>query len=170
VGYRAKLLRTETGSARVMLLWVIALFNAVGQSDPLRAVRTRSTEFPQDIHACCTIAASCPHYVETALAGPPLRLRTVSHTPTYDQLRGERINADVPAGEAEPQPVDRPGRHRLRENTAAESAVPPALLGPRVDLAGYRPQFGREKPGQSHENAVNHRPVRQAPQRGENQS
>ena len=47
-------------------------------------------------------SAGCPHHVDAALNGTPLRCRTVSQTPTYDQLRGERINADVPAGEADP--------------------------------------------------------------------
>lgn len=47
----------------------------------------------------------------------------MSQTPTYDQLRGERINADVPAGEADPHPVGRPGRHRIRDDMPAGSAV-----------------------------------------------
>ncbi|MGH3788634.1 MAG: hypothetical protein ACRDRG_19275 [Pseudonocardiaceae bacterium] len=37
----------------------------------------------------------------------------MSHSPIYDQLRGEHINADVPASEAEAQPGDSPGKHRL---------------------------------------------------------
>jgi hypothetical protein len=37
-------------------------------------------------------------------------VRAVSQTPTYDQLRGERINADVPPSEVDP---DQPGRHPL---------------------------------------------------------
>jgi hypothetical protein len=61
--------------------------------------------------------------VDAALDGAPLRCRTVSQTPTYDQLCGERINADVPAGEADPHPVGRPGRHRIRDGMPAGSAV-----------------------------------------------
>src|SRR6185312_14810004 len=37
----------------------------------------------------------------------------MSPTPIYDQLRGERINADVPATGTEPQRKDHPGKHRL---------------------------------------------------------
>lgn len=37
----------------------------------------------------------------------------VSDSPIYDQLRGERINADVPASGADAQPGDNPGKHRL---------------------------------------------------------
>jgi hypothetical protein len=73
-------------------------------------------------------------------------VRTVSQTPTYDQLRGERINADVPASEANPQLTDRPGRHRVREDTPTDSAVPGPSLGPATDLGGNGPRFGRRKP------------------------
>jgi hypothetical protein len=69
--------------------------------------------------------------VDAALDGAPLRCRTVSQTPTYDQLRGERINADVPAGEADPHPVSRPGRHRIRDDMPAGSAV--SDIDPAVD-------------------------------------
>jgi hypothetical protein len=61
--------------------------------------------------------------VDAALDGAPLRCRTVSQTPTYDQLRGERINADVPAGEADPHQGGHPGRHRVRDDMPAGSAV-----------------------------------------------
>jgi hypothetical protein len=50
----------------------------------------------------------------------------VSETPIYDQLRGERINADVPATRTEQQRVTRPERTRLRDETA-----------------GVKPMFGR---------------------------
>ena len=83
----------------------------------------QSTEFPQDLHRWYTTFAGCPHHVDAALNGTPLRCRTVSQTPTYDQLRGERINADVPAGEADPHPVDRPGKHRIPDDMPAESAL-----------------------------------------------
>lgn len=43
----------------------------------------------------------------------PLRCRLVSPTPIYEQLRGERINADVPVCNAEPQRVAHPTSHRL---------------------------------------------------------
>jgi len=77
--------------------------------------------------------------VDAAPEDAPLRCRTVSQTPTYDQLRGERINADVPAGEADPHPVSRPGRHRIRDDMPAGSAV--SDLDPGVDsiedLSGF---------------------------------
>lgn len=71
--------------------------------------------------------------MDAALHGTPLRCRTVSQTPTYDQLRGERINADVPAGEADPRPADSPGRHRIRDDMPAGSPV--SDLGPGGDPA-----------------------------------
>lgn len=61
--------------------------------------------------------------MDAVAARPPLRCRTVTQTPTYDQLRGERINADVPASETDPQPVDRPGRHRIPDDTLAAPAL-----------------------------------------------
>jgi hypothetical protein len=69
----------------------------------------------------------------------------VSHTPTYDQLRGERINADVPASETDPQ-VDQPGRHHLREDPAAVAAVGGSSPGPGADLAEGWSWFGTEGP------------------------
>jgi hypothetical protein len=63
----------------------------------------------------------------------------VSLTPTYDQLRGERINADVPASETDPQPVDRPGRHRIPDDTLAA----PAPSGPSPE----RGKSGKDRSG-----------------------
>ncbi|HZS20511.1 MAG TPA: hypothetical protein VFA63_05930 [Pseudonocardiaceae bacterium] len=37
----------------------------------------------------------------------------MSETPIYDQLRGERLNADVPADSAARQPVSHRGQHHL---------------------------------------------------------
>jgi hypothetical protein len=50
-----------------------------------------------------------------------LRCRGVSDTPIYDQLWGERLNADVPA--ADPQQVGYQGQHR---RPAAASRAPAA--------------------------------------------
>lgn len=54
----------------------------------------------------------------------------VSQTPTYDQLRGERINADVPASEvdgrasgADPDSRAHSGKHRLRDDGPGAAAV-----------------------------------------------
>jgi hypothetical protein len=47
----------------------------------------------------------------------------VSQTPTYDQLHGERLNADVPAiegdsfaSETDPDPLAHSGKHRRRDD------------------------------------------------------
>ncbi len=54
-------------------------------------------------------------------------------TPIYDQVRGERINADVPPSRANPR-ADYHGKHRMCRDTPVPAAVfgPP---GPRADLA-----------------------------------
>jgi hypothetical protein len=60
-----------------------------------------------------------------APADPPLRCRAVSPTPIYDQLRGERINADVPATGTEPQQVGHLGKHRQ----STDGSDPAGVLG-----------------------------------------
>jgi hypothetical protein len=73
----------------------------------------------------------------------------VSHTPTYDQLRGERINVDVPASQAgvparpaDPEPLTRPGRHHLRDDAptavAAFGPSPRSGAGLAEDWPGFR--------------------------------
>jgi hypothetical protein len=47
----------------------------------------------------------------------------MGQTPVYDQLRGERINADVPATGADPTLVDRPGQHHLLAVAPGPAAV-----------------------------------------------
>ncbi len=59
----------------------------------------------------------------------------MGQTPIYEQLRGERINVEVPATGADPQRVDHPGKHRL----LAVAPVPAAVFeppGPGTDLDG----------------------------------
>lgn len=60
-------------------------------------------------------------------------MRQVSQTPIYDQLRGERINADVPASDADPQPARQPGECRYPAGGSDPAAV---LASPeaRADL------------------------------------
>jgi hypothetical protein len=77
---------------------------------------------------------SCPHEVDAVVAAAVLGCRGVSHTPTYDQLRGERLDADVPASEADPTQVDPPGKHRLRDDAPAAAAVGGFSPGPGADL------------------------------------
>jgi hypothetical protein len=57
---------------------------------------------PHPVHTLCM-----PHPVH-----PLLQCHPVSQTPIYDQLRGERINADVPAPKVGPE-TNRPRRTRL---------------------------------------------------------
>ncbi len=94
-----------------------------------------STEYPQHLHPPYTVSATCPHDVDAAGAGPPVRSRPVSQSPIYDQLRGERINADVPAAEAEHQRVDHPGKHRLSADGPGPAAVFGRSPGAGADLA-----------------------------------
>lgn len=65
-----------------------------------------------------------------------LRCRPVRETPIYEQLRGERINADVQPSETAP-PRCRPGRHRLMPDTTGPVVVcaPP---GPGPDLVVHQ--------------------------------
>lgn len=67
----------------------------------------------------------------------PYGVRPMGRTPIYDQLRGERINADVPAAEAAPQLVGRRGRHHVLVVAPGPAAVvgPP---GPSTGLDGNR--------------------------------
>jgi hypothetical protein len=91
-----------------------------------------STSCPPPVHSFIL----CPHDVDATPADASLRCRAMSQTPTYDQLRGERINADVPASEADPQQVDHLGRHRLVDDPldAAVCGQPP---GSGADLADW---------------------------------
>jgi hypothetical protein len=60
----------------------------------------------------------------------------MGQTPIYDQLRGERINADVPPAGADPQLVGHPG-----ENPGLAVAPVPAAVfgpGPATDLGANR--------------------------------
>lgn len=109
-----------------------------------------STECPQSVHHVCTAMTSCPHDVEALPAIAPLRCRAMSHTPTYDQLRGERINAEVPASQARPRTVDQPGSHRIRADTATAATGCGPSPGPRGDRAEDRSGSGTsdvDRPG-----------------------
>jgi hypothetical protein len=77
-----------------------------------------------------------PQRVHTMLMPPrtdaPLRCRRMGETPIYDQVRGERINADVPASGVDPQPASYHGKHRL----LADTLVPVTVFGPPGPGAG----------------------------------
>jgi hypothetical protein len=70
-----------------------------------------------------------------------LRCCLVGQTPIYDQLRGERINADVPPSPIDsPRPAD-PGRHRLDAQAPSAAAVVVRPSGAGTDgLAGQHRQ------------------------------
>jgi hypothetical protein len=78
----------------------------------------------------------------------------VSHTPTYDQLRGERINVDVPASQVgvaaspvDPEPFTRSGKHHRRDDDRPTGV---AAFGPSpgsgAGLAEDRPRFSTDGP------------------------
>lgn len=112
-------------------------------------LRASSTESPQPVHHWCTASTTYPHDVEAVRAAAALGCRGVSQTPTYDQLRGERINADVPASEADPHQVDHPGKHRLRDDAPAAAAVGGSSPVPGADLAEGWPWFGTREPARA---------------------
>lgn len=118
-----------------MRRWGSPPLSVVGRSGGLRVVRASSTESPQPLHHWCTVSTSCPHEVEDVPAGARLWCRAMSQTPTYDQVRGERINADVPASEADPHELDDPGKHRLRADTPIAAEVCGPSPGPGAELA-----------------------------------
>ena len=77
-----------------------------------------------------------PHTIHTrvdaAPAKPPLQCRPVSHTPIYDQLRGERINADVPAPAIEAPQVVRPEQDHPPADVTSAAAVFARPPGPEI--------------------------------------
>jgi hypothetical protein len=56
---------------------------------------------------------TCTQRVDAALADPASTVSAMSPTPIYDLLRGERINAEVPAADVGPPLVEHGGKHRL---------------------------------------------------------
>jgi hypothetical protein len=68
----------------------------------------------------------CTHHVDVAPRGRAPTVSPMGETPIYDQVRGERINADVPASGADSQWVDDHGKHRL----LPDAPVPAAVFGP----------------------------------------
>ena len=93
-----------------------------------RGCRVAATDtHPQRVHTistrACTVSPSCPHHVDAALAGPPLPWGPVRPTPLYDQMRGERINADVPPGDAPPHQLEDHAKHRLADGEPGSPTV-----------------------------------------------
>jgi hypothetical protein len=81
------------------------------------------------------VSPESPTYTPRVDASPGRPTPTVSPvtpTPIYDQLRGERINAEVPATRADPHRLDHPDGHRL----APTVPTAPAVAFSRSPLAG----------------------------------
>jgi hypothetical protein len=79
-------------------------------------------------------------------------VRGVSQTPTYDQLRGERINADVPASEDDALWVDKPGRHHPSDgapDALAHGQSPKAAAHPTAAWSWFESADARP-PGKHH--------------------
>ena len=92
----------------------------------------RCRTYPQKVSVCT-------HHV----AGPadvPLRCCVMGGgTPIYDQVRGERLNADVPPSGTDPPRADYYGKHRLIHDTP----VPAGVLGPPGPGDGFVPNHHR---------------------------
>ncbi|MGH3672132.1 MAG: hypothetical protein ACRDSH_16110 [Pseudonocardiaceae bacterium] len=69
----------------------------------------------------------------------------MSLTPIYDQLRGERINAEVPAAGAEPHPVN-PGQPSPADAAAGSASVFERPPGPGADPVNHHYPVGLEQP------------------------
>jgi hypothetical protein len=74
------------------------------------------------IRTACPLAVHSSHPLSTRCGCPrcrgPPTVRAVSQTPTYDQLRGERINAEVPPSEYDLPRVGQPGKHGPADDAA----------------------------------------------------
>jgi hypothetical protein len=68
----------------------------------------------------------CTYHVVVGARRRALTVSPMGQTPIYDQVRGERINADVPTSGADPHRADDHGKHRL----SPETPVPAAVFGP----------------------------------------
>jgi hypothetical protein len=110
----------------------------VGRADPSDPYRTHPQPvhtISAPIHSLYTRSGAHPQSVHTMLmplpADPPVRCRPMGQTPIYDQLRGERINAEVPATGADLQRADHPGKHHL-----VGAPVPGAVFRPESASSG----------------------------------
>lgn len=78
--------------------------------------------------------------MDISRGGWGLGCRVVSLTPIYDQLRGERINADVPASAPDLGPMQR------RTSTGAAADVAPIFGRPRESRAQHVEDQQRVRP------------------------
>ena len=88
-----------------------------------------------------------PRVVDVAPAGRCLRCPLVGQTPIYDQLRGQRLHAEVAAKGADLQRLDHPGSHRR----TGDLPVPAAVFGqPEADSCWRsQPAPAADSPGGS---------------------
>jgi hypothetical protein len=94
-----------------------------------------STAPPHRVHRRCTAFPIRTHHMDATPSGPPLRYRPVRPTPLYDQLRGERINAEVPPSDPQPHQGQDCGKHRLPHDELSSmtaSTRPPRIAAHRV--------------------------------------
>ena len=78
-----------------------------------------------------------------------LGCRLVGQTPIYDQLRSERINADVPPSHIHSHRPADPGRHRLDAEAPNAAAVVVRPVRSRKGRLGRSPSAGADLPGSS---------------------
>ena len=81
----------------------------------------------------------------------PYGVRPRGQTPIYDQLRGERVNADVSTTGPDSQRVDHRGNHRLLNDAQVPAVVfdhqvQQELTSPRIStiLCGYIRRVGQQ--------------------------
>jgi hypothetical protein len=103
---------------------------------PMTPIHRASTPSPHDIHHHCTASPSVHTLWMPTRSGPPLRCRPVRPTPLYDQLRGERINADLPPSDGHLQQAADRGKHRLADGelgSATEDTRPSRIPSHRAN-------------------------------------
>jgi hypothetical protein len=114
--------------------------------------RGTCTAAPQTLHCLYTDTStgswaihSSPQHVDDPTEGAAFTVRPMSQTPIYDQLRGERIGADVPAsaaGGTDPQRSARLGKHHLPAEAPAAGSGFSVLVNP-----GAQPQVNQHPAG-----------------------
>jgi hypothetical protein len=116
------------------------------ESVPRAPIHSASTPCPHDVHRRCTVFPVRTHHVDATVPGLPLWWRPVRSTPLYDQLRGERINAEVPPSDPQSHQGQDRGKHRLPPDELSSVTTctrPPRIaahrahtdLSPREDYA-----------------------------------
>jgi hypothetical protein len=111
---------------------------------------------PQSVHWMSTFGATvwggCPHVVEAVFARRVPTVSRMSQTPLYDQLRDERLNADVAASdrdgsapEGQQEPRGSSGLRPVPGGGPGAVAVRGVCSGPDADLRVKAECFGRHR-------------------------